>query len=332
MKKFVFVNSDGNYEETAGAFEAAEFINATGGVSDAGKPIKTDANGVLSPTFIADYVASVASRFEMQDSVISRVTTPPGSPVIGDRYLVKATATGAFAGKENQIATYDGSAWTFVVPTVGMFLGVDDEPNGMYNFGGTTWAFKGWEQTTASGALEKTGYDITVKANGIKASMLDLGTGPDQISASDIGLLDSANNFPSDDVEAALANLAGRITAVDGITYLAGEPLPKGALVYISADDTVMKYSTLTANHKAIGITASSVLTGAEVVILANDKICAGVLPADSGVAGDIYYWTGSALSRTMPTGGGAYVIKCGVRKNASANDLHVEEIGRAHV
>lgn len=49
--------------------------------------------------------------------VISRLATPPGAPSAGDRYIVIATATGAWAGHENQEATWSGSAWTFVTPT-----------------------------------------------------------------------------------------------------------------------------------------------------------------------------------------------------------------------
>lgn len=46
--------------------------------------------------------------------VISRsLTAPPGSPTAGDGYIPAATATGAWAGKEGQIAIWDGAAWVF---------------------------------------------------------------------------------------------------------------------------------------------------------------------------------------------------------------------------
>jgi hypothetical protein len=50
-KKFIFVNPDGDYEESAGSFEIADFINVTTGAADAGKPIITDATGKLDPSF-----------------------------------------------------------------------------------------------------------------------------------------------------------------------------------------------------------------------------------------------------------------------------------------
>lgn len=47
-------------------------------------------------------------------SVLDRdLTAPPGSPGDGDRYLVKATGSGGFVGKDGQIAHYRDGAWGF---------------------------------------------------------------------------------------------------------------------------------------------------------------------------------------------------------------------------
>lgn len=53
-KKFLFSNAEGWHEESKGAFEEADFINATTGMTDAGKPIKTDATGMIDGSFIDD--------------------------------------------------------------------------------------------------------------------------------------------------------------------------------------------------------------------------------------------------------------------------------------
>ncbi|MET0155567.1 MAG: DUF2793 domain-containing protein [Rickettsiales bacterium] len=54
-------------------------------------------------------------------SVIDRdVTAPPVSPSAGDAYIPHATATGAWAGHENDIAYYYNSAWNFIAPKAGM--------------------------------------------------------------------------------------------------------------------------------------------------------------------------------------------------------------------
>lgn len=50
-KKFIFVNTDGDYEETPGAYEQSDFIDSTTGVGDAGKPIILDSTGKLDGSF-----------------------------------------------------------------------------------------------------------------------------------------------------------------------------------------------------------------------------------------------------------------------------------------
>lgn len=56
----------------------------------------------------------------VQLSVIARgQSAPPASPTEGERYLVGAGASGAFAGKDFQIAVRLAGAWTFLVPRAG---------------------------------------------------------------------------------------------------------------------------------------------------------------------------------------------------------------------
>jgi hypothetical protein len=55
------------------------------------------------------------------------LATPPASPVDGDRYIVPVAATGAWAGKSNQIAVRIASAWEFHVPKVGWLCFIEDE-------------------------------------------------------------------------------------------------------------------------------------------------------------------------------------------------------------
>ncbi|CAN2534056.1 hypothetical+protein [Methylocapsa aurea] len=54
-----------------------------------------------------------------QLAVIERRASPPAAAVDGDRYLVVATATGAFAGKEQTIALRLAGAWVFLAPNAG---------------------------------------------------------------------------------------------------------------------------------------------------------------------------------------------------------------------
>lgn len=50
-KKFVYVDSNGDYTDAVG-YETGDFIAASTGVADADKPIKTDASGLIDGTFV----------------------------------------------------------------------------------------------------------------------------------------------------------------------------------------------------------------------------------------------------------------------------------------
>lgn len=66
------------------------------------------------------------------------LSTPPGSPVAGSRYIIGPSPTGAWAGKANQIAYYFSGGWRYIVPGNTWFLWVADEGI-MYAFNGTAW-------------------------------------------------------------------------------------------------------------------------------------------------------------------------------------------------
>lgn len=62
--------------------------------------------------------------------VISRtISAPPTSNTVGDAYIVGPSPTGAWAGKVNNIARWDGAAWVFTVPISGFTVFVLAENN-----------------------------------------------------------------------------------------------------------------------------------------------------------------------------------------------------------
>lgn len=70
------------------------------------------------------------------------LTSPPGSPDEGDRYIVGASATGAWSGHDDDIAVWYG-AWIFFTPKHGWLCWVRDEDSA-YVYSGTAWtAFGG---------------------------------------------------------------------------------------------------------------------------------------------------------------------------------------------
>jgi hypothetical protein len=73
-------------------------------------------------------------------AVIDRdLSAPPVSPALGDRYLVKATGTGDFAGNDNRVAQYDTGGWNFYAPKAGWTCYVQDE-SVLLAWDGASWA------------------------------------------------------------------------------------------------------------------------------------------------------------------------------------------------
>lgn len=68
------------------------------------------------------------------------LSTPPSGPLLNDRYIVSATPTptGTWMNKENQIAHWTGTAWTFLPPHAGTTVYLLDE-NVAVTFAGNAW-------------------------------------------------------------------------------------------------------------------------------------------------------------------------------------------------
>lgn len=123
-------------------------------------PLVGEVDAAATVQFVLNQVAALGTSAEWQESVLDKLNTPPGSPSTGDRYLVDTAPTGAWAGQADKIAEWDGSQWVFTTATTGTFLSVDDETDGIYYFGGSSWTKKYFEATTASEGIKKVGFDI----------------------------------------------------------------------------------------------------------------------------------------------------------------------------
>lgn len=76
----------------------------------------------------------------VQLSVINRtLTAPPGSPADGDRHIIASGATGAWAGRDLNVAAWQNGAWTFLVPRNGWTLWVEAD-SALYTWTGSAWA------------------------------------------------------------------------------------------------------------------------------------------------------------------------------------------------
>jgi len=119
------------------------------------KKFETTADGAtVSGTIIAstptlgtqlttkDYVDGLVSGLDWQNSVLDKdLNAPPGSPNIGDRYLISAeppTATGLWLGHDNEFGEWNGTSWDFTAVSEGMACWVEDE-DVVYTYNGTAW-------------------------------------------------------------------------------------------------------------------------------------------------------------------------------------------------
>jgi hypothetical protein len=86
-------------------------------------------------------------------------TDPPGSPAEGDLYVPAATATGAWAGHEDEIAQYLNAAWAFYVPWDGLMVwSVADQAGYRWNDSGGAWVLAaGQGDLKADGSVAMTG-------------------------------------------------------------------------------------------------------------------------------------------------------------------------------
>jgi len=448
-EKFLKVGPEGAYDEVLG-FLTSEFVDASVGVADAGKPVILDAAGLIDssmvnvgtldhgallpaslldddhtiysladgsrdysasvsyashPVFTTDlqivdkkYVDDVAATLEWQDSVLDADILDPTAltPTTGDRYLINGTGAGAWVGQDNNIAEWNGTAWVYTTPTVGMRVGADDEPNvAFYLYGGATWSAKLLEATTASTGLVKVGQDVrldassagdglgftagvlavnvddssieiitdtlnvkalgitdamlagsisdgklaqdyiqttevdnvtiefgttlNVKDDGINALKIDWGLGANQVSASDLPIADAGGYTAETDAEGAIQELYSLLS--DRGVELTSAGVSKGDLVYVSANNTLATYSTITTFHKAVGLANATVAAASPVKSLSNDTRVNGIL--SGATAGDVYYWDGTNHVNSIPAGSGAYVIQTGTAINAT--DLYCE-------
>ncbi|EHQ92085.1 DUF2793 domain-containing protein [Desulfosporosinus youngiae] len=129
-------------------------------INDSGTAI-TD---LWSAQKIGNEIELAKHNIEPQASVKDQnLTAPPGSPATGDRYIIPSGATGAWAGKQNQIAEWISGAWVFYTPQTGWTCYVDDEQK-VYSWNGTAWVRTGGalQTITAGNGLTGGGQADTV--------------------------------------------------------------------------------------------------------------------------------------------------------------------------
>lgn len=144
----------------------------------------------------------------------------------------------------------------------------------------------------------------------------DLASNSNGEGASLIGIEDADGNFTATNVEGALDELYDLASVSTGeVATVDAAGVSKGDLLYYSAANTVAPIPINAAN-RAVGIALETVAGGGTVKYARWDELATGVLTGAS--FGDRYYWDGSALTTTIPSGSGQYVWQVGIAKNAT--------------
>lgn len=164
---------------------------------------------IADTVYVDDSIASAIQGLTWQNPVIDEQTTPPVGPSIGDRYIVTAVATGAWAGQEDNIAEWDGSAWQFTVPTEGFVLR-NLTTDKFRLFDGTSWG--NFEATLDHGSLLGLGDDDHTQyllVSGTRPMSGDLDMGGNSIT--NVNLVDGV-----DVSDHNVRHIAGGADEIDG--------------------------------------------------------------------------------------------------------------------
>jgi len=122
------------------------------------------------------YIKNNTGGLEMQDSCISIVNDPSTiTPSNGARYLVGTSPVGVFSSNANDIAVYNNSSWSFISPTLGFLISIDNVPNSMFLYSGFSWSEKKFESTTASNGIKLVNGDLqaNLEANNPTMEVID---------------------------------------------------------------------------------------------------------------------------------------------------------------
>lgn len=108
------------------------------------------ASGQAIPEVTVNEAVRWLEFFGAGGKVLDRgLATPPGSPADGDAYLVAGSATGAWSGRDGDIALRISTAWAFKEAKEGMRLYVADEDVTIV-YDGAAWSTVGGATLTAA--------------------------------------------------------------------------------------------------------------------------------------------------------------------------------------
>lgn len=167
---------------------------------------------------VRDEIEQAIQGDAWHDPVINVLNTPPGSPVLGDRYLIDTAPTGAWVGFADYITEWDGAAWQFFGPPEAGWTTYDQNAMQYLRYNGTAWTPFGTAVDHGSLlGLTDDDHPQYLPLSGIRPMAGDLDMGTNDVT--NVGLVDGV------DVSAhASRHVSGGADQIDGdiidITYV----------------------------------------------------------------------------------------------------------------
>lgn len=207
---------------------------------------------------------------------IDSTNTPPGSPTTGDVYMVGGAGSGAWVGRNYDIATYNGATWDFTDPTTGD-IAVVTSTKKTYKYNGSTWVITG-------------GIPLLVGGNNLIGAGLQFGTLTNvantwivnglqriRVTGSDITFNRGANAYtlPSG------RGTSGQVLTTDGAGALSWSSVSAGG---ITTADNGLTANTATNVRLGGALVANTTISGAFTLNLNSSRLI--VDAADSVLIG----------------------------------------------
>jgi Protein of unknown function (DUF2793) len=138
------------------------------------------------------------------------LTIPPASPAEGDRYIVAAGATGAWAGSDGKLAAWQDGAWMLYAPLEGWLAWVADE-DALLAWDGSVWTSAAGGGASAFTALTDTPSAYTSAAGKMSVVRSDeMGLEfSDEVAQLGVNATPDASNKLAISSDASLFNHAG---------------------------------------------------------------------------------------------------------------------------
>lgn len=134
-------------------------------------------------TFITDFLADAVGQAITGGKAVSYTSqgNHSGLVLLTGNFVVSVvtdegghtpsvTDANPFAGHANEIATWTGSAWSFVTPVTGFFVSDDSNASGLYYFGGSSWVLKEFETQVNTDDLSEGSTNLYFTSDRAKAA------------------------------------------------------------------------------------------------------------------------------------------------------------------